>query len=363
MTDNPFKKRNKPKKEEEVINNIENNYNSNLVNQQQHTYSSSSYSYQQFNTEKQNNYQLLRDEYSILKLNYDNCLNQRESLKKIKEQKIKSIENISSIKQKIIEENKEIFNNEVKQSIKKENDKQDEITRIKHENALYLKNVINKHENERANQIQSLKLKLNQEENDLRKENNEIIQSLMSQLNKLSVEYSNKISIEEHKSILNNLTIKQNEEKSNYFNEISKLKDILIIKLKQLNSNTVNSTVSENNLTGNIKPKSKHSSNLKQPNLKLNISNNWDQEETNNDEITEEKQENKLKPPYQKLQKKNQAVTNIQVKNKKNLTLNNLQLDQVKQNSFNPIDNYISNSTTAEAQNIKTTKYKFLNDS
>ena len=360
MTDNPFKKRNKTKKEDESTPIIENNYNSNLINQ--HTYSSSSCSYQQFNTEKQNNYQLLREEYNILKQNYDNCLKQRESLQKIKEQKIKSIENISSIKQKIIEESKEIVNIENKHSFKNKNEKQDEITKIKSENEITLKHLIDKLEKDREDKIQTVKLKLNQEENEFKNENNEIINSLVSQLNLLTIQNNSKIPIEEHKAIINGLINKQNEERNIYSTEISKLKENLINKLKQLNSNTVNSTLSESNLTGNIKPKSKHSSTLKQPHLKLNISNNWDQEETNNNEITQEKQEVKVKLPYHNLQKKTQAVSNIQVKNKKNLTLNNLQLDQIKQNSFNPIDNYISNSTTAEAQNIKTTKYKFLND-
>ncbi len=53
-------------------------------------------------------------------------------------------------------------------------------------------------------------------------------------------------------------------------------------------------------------------------------------------------------------------------KTKKNLTLNNLQLGNIKVNSINPIDNYISNSTSAEGKYIKIikiTKYMLLNDS
>lgn len=391
MTENKFKKnKNKNKKDiNQVLDNIlidestrKNQiktiisvYNSNNVtmnkkeesNKSVNTLQSSS-SLNQYNSEKRNIKLILIEELSSLLSNRENCECQIIKLQNILSLKERNIENLNELKRKIKDESsaeaelglrmvdchgqensntnynkiekigfnischdeKNDNNFDLEMEVEMETEEErllKELNELKEKQINEKIELIKRLSKEREVSIQNIKNKLDNEENDIKIENSEIIMSLKENIHYLNSQIKGKICINDHQNIVSNLEINYKNQKYSILKSIYKLNEYADVKYNSILKN-------EEKISHFRKGSSSILSNL--------------------------------------VQRKNISISNVSVNknntdsslvNKSNASCKSKSLkENFKKGSINNNDNYVSNSTIAEAQDIKINAYKFMND-
>lgn len=385
MTENKFKKQKNKKDINQVLDNIlidestrKNQiktiisvYNSNNVNMNKKEESNksvntlqSSSSLNQYNSEKRNIKLILIEELSSLLSNRENCECQIIKLQNILSLKERNIENLNELRRKIkdetsaeaesslsmvycygqntnynkkgkiglnisCEDEKNNNDHDLEMEVEIETEEErllNELNELKEKQINEKTELIKRLSKEREGSIQNIKNRLDNEENDIKIENSEIIMSLKENIHYLNSQIKGKISINDHQNIVSNLEINYKNQKYNILKSIYKLNE--------------NADVRYNSI------------------LK-------------NEEKTSHFRKGSSSILSSLVQRKNISISNVSVNknntdnsqvNKNNASCKSKGLKENFQKGVINNDNYVSNSTISEAQDIKINAYKFMND-